>query len=294
MTSSKYPSSNQANPKGWKIAQSLHTLIRQFNPSDWFMLMVIGGLLIITAHSLYLSGWQIDLPVIASISAISILVSYALACSRYDELFALISTCLYGILSTLLVVSFSQSRQLQAGLNATLTHVALWIVNIFNGQFEPDPVILTLLASILFWFFNFRQHQSGRVIWLLVIVNNHKWHSSSVGFLFASDLFGKGYISVALALDAQRSHPLGPVYSANVISMIKLKQKRGPTSILIWWRTAGNGEEDRCLFAPTLKLWLNLKRLSISRELRITIITSHQGMKTVTKVSSILKIRLAS
>ena len=171
MTSSKYPSSNQANPKGWKIAQSLHTLIRQFNPSDWFMLMVIGGLLIITAHSLYLSGWQIDLPVIASISAISILVSYALACSRYDELFALISTCLYGILSTLLVVSFSQSRQLQAGLNATLTHVALWIVNIFNGQFEPDPVILTLLASILFWFMGynltwhlFRLGQSFRAV----------------------------------------------------------------------------------------------------------------------------------
>jgi hypothetical protein len=99
------------------------------------------------------------------------LVSYALACSRFDELFALISSGLYGILFSWLFVSWSLSSDLGEGLNATLVRVAEWVVNLLNGQFDPDPLVLTLFACILFWFMGynltwhiFRLGQSFRAV----------------------------------------------------------------------------------------------------------------------------------
>ncbi len=170
MTTTKSPLT-QPTAKRHTITRALHALIKQFNASDWLMLVTIGMMLLITAQSLQLSGWQIDLPLIATITVFSILVSYALACSRFDELFALISSGLYGILFSWLFVSWSLSSDLGEGLNATLVRVAEWVVNLLNGQFDPDPLVLTLFACILFWFMGynltwhiFRLGQSFRAV----------------------------------------------------------------------------------------------------------------------------------
>ncbi|MBN8594059.1 MAG: DUF4129 domain-containing protein [Anaerolineae bacterium] len=153
-----------------------------FAPGDLFTLLVALLLLIIPVVALAAAGWPMELGAVLPIAVLSIGFGFLLARSQYNELIALLMSNIYGVGFTILLAASTEPGGLGQGLLGLVTRSVQWTVDAFNGGINQDPLIFTMLVSLLVWFLGyniawhiFRIDRVWRVIvppGLILVVNN--------------------------------------------------------------------------------------------------------------------------
>lgn len=122
---------------------------------DITSLLVTGVLLLMPALALNAAEWPLQLSIALPVLFLSLIFGYFLSRSRYNELYALIVSGLYGIIVVLLVSAFAQSWNPLNGLSIVITRAFEWIVDAFTGGINQDNLVFTMVVSTLFWFFGY-------------------------------------------------------------------------------------------------------------------------------------------
>ncbi|MEL6403560.1 MAG: transglutaminase domain-containing protein [Chloroflexota bacterium] len=148
---------------------------------DVTALFVTAVLLLMPALALDAADWPISLRITVPVMLTSLLFGYILARSRYNELYALIVSTLYGIIVVLIVATLSVSLNPLRGIEEVVIRAGQWIIDAFTGGINPDNLVFSMVVSVLFWFFGynaawhiFRIDRVWRVIippGLILIVN---------------------------------------------------------------------------------------------------------------------------
>ncbi|MEL6527025.1 MAG: hypothetical protein AAFQ07_15070, partial [Chloroflexota bacterium] len=148
---------------------------------DLTALFVTAVLLLMPALALDAADWPISLRITVPVMLTSLLFGYVLARSRYNELYALIVSTLYGIIVVLIVATLSVSLNPLRGIEEVVIRAGQWIIDAFTGGINPDNLVFSMVVSVLFWFFGynaawhiFRIDRVWRVIippGLILIVN---------------------------------------------------------------------------------------------------------------------------
>lgn len=148
---------------------------------DMTTLLVAAILLLMPAVSLYAADWPIRIGITAPIIVVSLLFGYVLARSRYNELYSLIVSTLYGLIAVLILASLSISFNPIMGLEQVVIRTVTWFYDAATGGINQDNLVFTMIVSFLFWFFGynaawhiFRIDRVWRVIippGLILIVN---------------------------------------------------------------------------------------------------------------------------
>jgi transglutaminase-like putative cysteine protease len=164
---------------GQRLVHGWRTL---FAPGDVFTLLVALLLLVIPVVALTAAGWPLDLRAVLPIGVLSIVFGFLLARSQYNELVALMMSNIYGLGFTLLFAALTEPGGIGQGVVSLLRRTVQWTVDAFNGGINQDPLVFTLLVSLLVWFLGyniawhiFRIDRVWRVILppgLILIVNN--------------------------------------------------------------------------------------------------------------------------
>lgn len=185
----------------WRSPISLNTIST---------LIVISVLLLMPLQATDIAGWPIDLDIVLPVTALGVFLGLVLARSRFGEITALIVSLLYGIGAIYIAAALKQNMPFREALLAVLTRSYEWTIDLFSDGVNTDPLVLSLLVSILFWFlaYNanwhiFRLDRVWRVILppgliLLISIVFFSGDDPLDPFLF-------GYILMALALIV-RSH----------------------------------------------------------------------------------------
>ncbi len=185
----------------WRSPISLNTIST---------LMVVSVLLLMPLLATDIAGWAIDLDIILPVTLLSVFLGLILARSRFGEITALIVSLLYGVGAVLIAAALNQNLPFREALVAILSRCYEWALDLVSGGVNTDPLVLTLLVGILFWFLAysanwhiFRLDRVWRVILppgLILLVNIVVFSGDEPldGYLF-------GFILMALALIV-RSH----------------------------------------------------------------------------------------
>lgn len=185
----------------WRSPISLNTIAT---------LIVVSVLLLMPLLSTDIAGWAIDLDIVLPVTLLSVFLGLILARSRFGEITALIIALLYGAGAVLIAAALNQNLPFRDGMVAVATSSYEWAVDLVSGGINTDPLVLTLLVGILFWFlaYNanwhiFRLDRVWRVILppgLILLVN--------IVFFSGDDPLDRylfGFVLMALALIV-RSH----------------------------------------------------------------------------------------
>ena len=117
--------------------------------------MVIGVMLLMPLFALDTTGWAVHLNIVQPVTIVSVLLGLILARSRFGEITALLVSLLYGIAANLLFAAVNISLPLRDALMSVLVRAYDWGVDLVSGGINTDPLVLTLLVGILFWFMGF-------------------------------------------------------------------------------------------------------------------------------------------
>ena len=185
----------------WRSPISLNTIST---------LIVVSVLLLMPLLATDIAGWPIDLDIVLPAALFSVFLGLILARSRFGEITALIVSLLYGVGAVIIAAALDQNLPFRDALVAVVTRSYEWGVDLVSGGINTDPLVLTLLVGILFWFlaYNanwhiFRLDRVWRVILppgLILLVN--------IVFYSGDDPLDRylfGFILMALALIV-RSH----------------------------------------------------------------------------------------
>src|SRR5687768_936628 len=83
-------------------------------------------LLLMPALSLDAADWPLSLSIVVSTLVVSVIFGYFLSRSRYNELFALIVSGIYGMVFVLLIAAFSQSSNPVRGVEIVMARAFQW------------------------------------------------------------------------------------------------------------------------------------------------------------------------
>jgi type IV secretory pathway VirB2 component (pilin) len=122
---------------------------------DITSLLVTAVLLLMPAMALHAADWPLQLEIALPVLFLSLIFGYFLSRSRYNELYALVVSGLYGIIVVMLVAAFAQSLNPFAGLQIVITRAFEWLVDAFTGGINQDNLVFTMVVSTLFWFFGY-------------------------------------------------------------------------------------------------------------------------------------------
>ncbi len=180
------------------------------SPDTISTLLAVGVLLWMPLQTLDLAGWAIDLNIVLPVTIFSVFLSLILARSRFGELSALFISLFYGIGAAVLIAAVQLDLPFRAGISAVLTRCYDWLVDLVSGGINTDPLVLTLLVALLFWFlaYNanwhiFRLDRVWRVILppgLILLVNMIFFRGAE-----RLDVYLFGFLLMALVLIV-RSH----------------------------------------------------------------------------------------
>jgi transglutaminase-like putative cysteine protease len=126
-----------------------------FAPGDLMALFCAIGLLLMAVMALHDGGWPLLLNVLVAVIIVSVLLGFALARSHYNELFALVVSGFAGFVIVFMIAGFSEPGGLILGTLNVIERVAQWLVDVFTGGINQDPVVFTLLVALLFWFLGY-------------------------------------------------------------------------------------------------------------------------------------------
>ena len=127
----------------WRSPISLNTIST---------LIVVSVLLLMPLLATDIAGWAIDLDIVLPVTLLSVFLGLILARSRFGEVTALIVGLLYGVGAVFIVAALYQNLPFREALLAVLTRSYEWAIDVVSGGINTDPLVLTLLVSILFWF----------------------------------------------------------------------------------------------------------------------------------------------
>lgn len=124
---------------------------------DLSSLVLVAALMLIAIWSVIVADWVAGLSALPVIVLVSLLTSYLLAISVYNELFVLLASSLYGWFTVWLLVG----RQLPGDLSLRerlleLTYrLSVWFNRALSGGFSRDNVIFLLIVGLLAWYLTF-------------------------------------------------------------------------------------------------------------------------------------------
>lgn len=122
---------------------------------DITALFVTVILLLMPALALNTADWPIEINMIVPVMVMSLLFGYFLSRSRYNELYALIVSGLYGLIVVLAVATFSTSLNPLRGLEAVVLRSVEWFYDAATGGINQDSLVFSMIVSMLFWFFGY-------------------------------------------------------------------------------------------------------------------------------------------
>lgn len=145
------PSKKQNSGRNW-IRELWQTYVES---GDVTALLVSAILLLMPALALADADWPIRLGITVPVMLISLGFGYFLARSRYNELYALLVSGLYGIIVVLLIAAFSNSLNPIRGIEQVIVRTVEWVSDAITGGINQDNLVFTMVVSILFWFFGY-------------------------------------------------------------------------------------------------------------------------------------------
>ncbi len=122
---------------------------------DLTTLLITCVLLVMPALSLAAADWPIQLQITIPVTILSVIFGYGLSSSRYNELFALIVSAIYGLVFVLLIAAFNQSLNPLRGIETVLIRSIEWIFDAATGGINQDNLVFSMLVAVLFWFFGY-------------------------------------------------------------------------------------------------------------------------------------------
>ena len=122
---------------------------------DVTALLVTIILLLMPAFALDAADWPIDLNMIVPTIVMSLLFGYVLARSRYNELYALLVSSLYGIIFVIGIATLTTSLNPIRGLEDVIIRSIQWFLDVFTGGINQDSLVFSMIVSLLLWFFGY-------------------------------------------------------------------------------------------------------------------------------------------
>ncbi|GAB5494738.1 MAG: transglutaminaseTgpA domain-containing protein [Phototrophicaceae bacterium] len=122
---------------------------------DVTALLVTIILLLMPAFALDAADWPIDLNMIVPTIVMSLLFGYVLARSRYNELYALLVSSLYGIIFVIGIATLTTSLNPIRGLENVIIRSIQWFLDAFTGGINQDSLVFSMIVSLLLWFFGY-------------------------------------------------------------------------------------------------------------------------------------------
>lgn len=119
-----------------------------FGPSDWLMLMVALGMVLIPIFTLQAAEWSVDYPLITMMGVIGTLIGFVAARSRFGEV---ISMAIMAAMGGGLVLILA-ARTVPEGMPEVLQRTVIWLNDAIIGGINQDELVFTLLVGVLFWF----------------------------------------------------------------------------------------------------------------------------------------------
>jgi transglutaminase-like putative cysteine protease len=128
---------------------------RVIGVGDVLTLLAATALLFMPAFAMVDAGWGLWLRIILPAAALSIVVGFGLARSRYDELSSLIISMIYGVCGVLIIAALGAPRGLTQGIADVVVRFATWMNDAVTGGINQDDLVFTLLVAVLFWSLGF-------------------------------------------------------------------------------------------------------------------------------------------
>jgi len=126
-----------------------------FASGDVMALLISIVLLLMPALALEAAEWPLDLNLTVPVMLISLLFGYFLSRSRYNELYALLVSGLYGVITVLLVAAFANSVNPIRGIQIVILRSSEWLYDAVTGGINQDNLGISMIVAILFWFFGY-------------------------------------------------------------------------------------------------------------------------------------------
>ncbi len=128
---------------------------RVFFPGDIVSLLIVTVMLLASAYSLQAAGWPLLMNTVTPALVFSVLFGFTLARSRYDELFSLLISTLYGILAVFMIAAINEPGGILDGSTSVISRVMLWVYDAATGGINSDNLVFTLLVASLFWYLGY-------------------------------------------------------------------------------------------------------------------------------------------
>ncbi|NOG52236.1 MAG: transglutaminase domain-containing protein [Chloroflexi bacterium] len=131
------------------ITAALVNAYRQlFGPSDWLMLIIACGLILMPVLTLYLAELSLEPGVVTAVGLLGIAFGFVMARSRFNEFIGLLIMTLIGSGMTVIVAGFS----VEGGASTVIQRGLEWFNDAITGGVNQDALVFTLLVSLLMWF----------------------------------------------------------------------------------------------------------------------------------------------
>ncbi|MCU0465976.1 MAG: transglutaminaseTgpA domain-containing protein [Anaerolineae bacterium] len=140
---------NRAAPRLGGLTRPLNAAYRQlFGPSDWLMLLVAFGMVLLPALTLQVAEWAVDYGLITAICVLGTLIGFVAARSRFGELTALMLMAFIG----LGLIPILAAQTVPGGMYEVVERAIIWTNDAVVGGINQDELVFTMLVGLLFWF----------------------------------------------------------------------------------------------------------------------------------------------
>jgi transglutaminase-like putative cysteine protease len=129
--------------------------INLWDRGDAFGILIVCVMLLAPAFAFRAAQWPLEMRTIVPVIIFSVLFSYFLARSRYDELFTLLLIVVYGFVSILTIAGINEPTDPVTGVYNVIFRTIQWVYDGFTGGINQDDTVFTLLVGLGFWFMGY-------------------------------------------------------------------------------------------------------------------------------------------
>lgn len=158
-----------------------------FGPSDWLMLIVAIGLVLMPVLTLRAAEWDIDATVVTVTAMAGVVLGFIMARSHFNEFLGLVMMAMIGAGLVAIVAGFAYDGGTAEVLQLTFE----WLNDAVTGGVNQEPLVFTLLVSLLLWF----------------LAYNTAWHVFRVDRPWRA-ILPPGLIIVLSAIFDEGDHPI--------------------------------------------------------------------------------------
>jgi hypothetical protein len=124
-----------------------------FDRGDIYTLLIAIVLLLMPVLSLRAAQWPLEMRTIVPVTIVGVLFGYAVSRSRFNELFALMTCLIYGVVVVIFIAGVNEpTNNPISGVYMVMQRVVEWVYDAFTGGINQDDTVFTLLVGLLFWY----------------------------------------------------------------------------------------------------------------------------------------------